>query len=67
MLLIFPIYKSLNAISQALFVAQGKLLADATNKVFELETQRKENQHKIDRLKDYEQQIDQHIKVQRLW
>ncbi len=59
-------YTSLTAISQALFVAQGKLLADATNKVFELETQRKENQHKIDRLKDYEQQIDQHIKVQRL-
>lgn len=67
MLLIFLVYTSLTAISQALFVAQGKLLADATNKVFELETQRKENQHKIDRLKDYEQQIDQHIKVQRLW
>lgn len=52
---------------QALFVAQGRLLADATKDVFELQTQRKENQHKIDRLKDYERQIEQHIKVQRLW
>ncbi|KAF8955458.1 hypothetical protein BDZ97DRAFT_1857834 [Flammula alnicola] len=53
--------------AQALFVAQGKLLADATKEVFDLQTQRKENQHKIDRLRDYERQIEQHIKVQRLW
>jgi len=52
---------------QALFQAQGTLLADATNKVFKLQTQKKENQHKIDRLTDYERQIDQHVKVQRLW
>jgi hypothetical protein len=42
-------------------------LADATKEVFELQTQKKENQPKIDRLKDYERQIDQHIKMQRLW
>jgi len=35
--------------------------------VFDLQTQRKENQHKIDRLQDYERQIEQHLKVQRLW
>jgi flagellar biosynthesis chaperone FliJ len=43
------------------------LLADATKEVFDLQTQRKENQHKIDRLQDYERQIEQHLKVQRLW
>jgi hypothetical protein len=42
-------------------------LAAATREVFDLQTQKKETQHKIDRLKDYERQIDQHIKVQRLW
>lgn len=52
---------------QALFAAQGKLLADATKEVFELQTQKKESQHKIDRLKDYERQIEQHVKMQRLW
>ncbi|KIM49478.1 hypothetical protein M413DRAFT_109137 [Hebeloma cylindrosporum] len=53
--------------TQALFVAQGRLLADASKEVFDLQTQRKENQHKIDRLQDYERQIEQHLKVQRLW
>ncbi|EDR10962.1 uncharacterized protein LACBIDRAFT_293458 [Laccaria bicolor S238N-H82] len=53
--------------TQARFAAQGKLLGEATNKVFQLQTQKKENQHKIDRLKDYEQQIEQHVKIQRLW
>ena len=52
---------------QALFYAQGKLLADATQEVSNLETRRKENQHKIDRLRDYERQIEQHLKVQKLW
>jgi hypothetical protein len=54
-------------LTQALFAAQGKLLADATKQVFELQTQRKETQHKIDRLRDYERQIEQHIRMQRLW
>lgn len=49
------------------FVAQGKLLAEATKELFELQTQKKETQHKIDRLRDYELQIEQHVKMQRLW
>ncbi|CAA7265382.1 unnamed protein product [Cyclocybe aegerita] len=53
--------------TKAHFVAQGKLLADATQEVFRLQTQKKENQHKVDRLHDYERQIEQYIKVQRLW
>ncbi|TFK43005.1 hypothetical protein BDQ12DRAFT_645012 [Crucibulum laeve] len=53
--------------AQALFAAQGKLLADAAKEVFDLQTQKKENQHKIDRLKDYEAQLEQHVKIQRLW
>ncbi|KDR81843.1 hypothetical protein GALMADRAFT_221714 [Galerina marginata CBS 339.88] len=53
--------------TQALFVAQGKLLADALKEVFDLQTQWKENQHKIDRLRDYERQIEQHVKVQKMW
>ncbi|KAH7924575.1 hypothetical protein BV22DRAFT_1090648 [Leucogyrophana mollusca] len=53
--------------SKALFVAQGKLLADALKEVFELQTQKKETQHKIDRLRDYERQIEQHIRMQKLW
>ncbi|KAI9571299.1 hypothetical protein HD554DRAFT_2016692 [Boletus coccyginus] len=53
--------------ARALFVAQGKLLADAAKAVFELQTQQKENQHKIDRLHDYERQIEQHVLMQKLW
>ncbi|KAG6874066.1 hypothetical protein C0995_006923 [Termitomyces sp. Mi166 len=52
---------------KALFDAQGKLLADAQNQVFLLQTQKKETQHKVDRLHDYERQIEQHVKIQRLW
>ncbi|KAG6845739.1 hypothetical protein H0H87_005005, partial [Tephrocybe sp. NHM501043] len=53
--------------ARALFAAQGKLLADATSEVFLLQTQKKETQHKIDRLHDYERQIEQHLNMQRLW
>ncbi|KAJ6547434.1 hypothetical protein B0H19DRAFT_1165604 [Mycena capillaripes] len=53
--------------AKALFQAQGTLLAEATKQVFSLQTQQKESQHKIDRLHDYERQIEQHLKVQRLW
>jgi len=49
------------------FQAQGKLLADATNQVFQLETKIKESAHKLDRLHDYERQIEQLIKMQKLW
>ncbi|KAI0780854.1 Hamartin protein-domain-containing protein [Trametes elegans] len=49
------------------FAAQGQLLAEANQLVFHLETKMKENAHKVDRLHDYETQIDQLIKLQRLW
>ncbi|KAI8998572.1 hypothetical protein BD414DRAFT_533409 [Trametes punicea] len=49
------------------FAAQGKLLAEANNLVFQLDTKIKENAYKVDRLSDYETQIDQLIKLQRLW
>ncbi|KAF9533539.1 hypothetical protein CPB83DRAFT_480311 [Crepidotus variabilis] len=52
---------------KAHFEAQAKLLADATKEVFELQTQRKANQHKIDRLHDYEAQISQFLKVRKTW
>ncbi|KAG5221176.1 heat shock protein [Salix suchowensis] len=47
--------------------AQESLLSDAKDQVFNLKTQITENQHKIDRLRDYEKQIEQHIRMQRLW
>ncbi|KII88629.1 hypothetical protein PLICRDRAFT_111127 [Plicaturopsis crispa FD-325 SS-3] len=53
--------------AQARFEAQGKLLAAATKEVFEHQTRWKENQHKIDRLRDYEKQIEQDLKMQKLW
>ncbi|PPQ72091.1 hypothetical protein CVT24_008378 [Panaeolus cyanescens] len=53
--------------TQALFSAQTGLLADATKEVFDLQTQKKENQHKVDRLHDYERQIERLLEVQKLW
>jgi predicted nucleic acid-binding Zn-ribbon protein len=53
--------------AQSMFEAQKTLLAVASKKVFDLETQRREVQHKIDRLRDYERQIEQHVKIQTLW
>ncbi|CAL1704493.1 unnamed protein product [Somion occarium] len=53
--------------SKDTFAAQGKLLDEATHRVFQLETTIKENAHKIDRLHDYERQIEQLVKMQRLW
>ncbi|KAG6333959.1 hypothetical protein ID866_5127 [Astraeus odoratus] len=53
--------------ARALFDAQEKLLRDADQEVFELKTRLKENQHKIDRLHDYERQIEQHVRMQKLW
>lgn len=52
---------------QDTFAAQGKLLEDASQKVFRLQTQIKETAHKVDRLHDYETQVDQLIMLQRLW
>ncbi|KAF7322880.1 HATPase-c domain-containing protein [Mycena chlorophos] len=51
----------------ALLDAQKKLLAEANQKLMVLQTERRESQHKIDRLIDYERQIEQHVKVQRVW
>lgn len=56
-----------NCLTQDTFAAQGKLLAEAAQKVFQLETKIKENKHKVDRLRDYESQIDQLVNLQRLW
>ncbi|KXN82608.1 hypothetical protein AN958_02459 [Leucoagaricus sp. SymC.cos] len=53
--------------AKALFATQAKLLTRTADHVFQLQTQEKENQHKIDRLHDYERQIEQHIKIQKLW
>ncbi|KAK2460619.1 hypothetical protein APHAL10511_007089 [Amanita phalloides] len=53
--------------NKSLLEAQEKLLEEANKKTFELETWKKENQHKIDRLHDYEGQLDQHMQMQRLW
>lgn len=54
-------------LKQAQFTAQGKLLAEAEKRVFELETSIKENAHKVDRLKDYERRIEQLTLLQKLW
>ena len=53
--------------AQDTFEAQRKLLAEANHTVFRLQTQIKENAHKVDRLYDYETQIDQLMRLQRLW
>ncbi|KIL68561.1 hypothetical protein M378DRAFT_120766 [Amanita muscaria Koide BX008] len=52
---------------KTLLDSQEKLLEEANKKLFESETWRKENQHKIDRLHDYEEQISKHIRMQQLW
>ncbi|KAJ3779428.1 hypothetical protein FB446DRAFT_782606 [Lentinula raphanica] len=49
------------------FQAQSKLLAEGNAELFRLQTSIKEHQHKIDRLHDYEAQIEQSRKMQRLW
>jgi len=49
------------------FTAQGKLLEEALQRVFQLETKIRENAPKVDRLHDYEKQIEQLITLQRLW
>lgn len=61
------VLRTTNKENLALFDAQRKLLADAEKEVFELKTRQKENQHKIDRLYDYERQIEQHVRMQKLW
>lgn len=42
-------------------------MEDAAQDVIRLQTQKKETQPKIDRLRDYEKRIEQHMKMQRVW
>jgi hypothetical protein len=53
--------------AQAQFVAQGNLLAEAERRESQLRISIKETEHKVARLKDYEQRIEQHTTMQRLW
>jgi hypothetical protein len=53
--------------AQAQFVAQGNLLAEAERRESQLRTSIKETEHKVARLKDFEQRIEQHTAMQRLW
>jgi hypothetical protein len=47
--------------------AQAGRLSDATENVFKLETEIKENAPKVARLRDYEDKINQLTKTQQLW
>ena len=47
--------------------AQAGRLADATENVFKLETKIKETAPKVQRLRDYEEKINQLTKTQQLW
>ncbi|KAI0256629.1 hypothetical protein BJV78DRAFT_1117085 [Lactifluus subvellereus] len=52
---------------RAQFVAQGNLLAEAERRESQLKTSIKETEHKVARLNDYEQRIEQHTAMQKLW
>jgi chromosome segregation ATPase len=52
---------------QAQFVAQGNLLAEAERRESRLKTSIKETEHKVARLNSYEQRIEQHTAMQKLW
>ncbi|KAI0310892.1 hypothetical protein OF83DRAFT_1226103 [Amylostereum chailletii] len=52
---------------RANFAAQGRLLEEAEKRVFQLETSIKETAHKVTRLRDYEQRINELTALQRLW
>ncbi|KAF8575721.1 hypothetical protein K439DRAFT_1664929 [Ramaria rubella] len=53
--------------AKAMLEAQAVRLADATELVFKLETEIKEDAPKVQRLRDYEDKIDQLTKTQQLW
>lgn len=59
--------RSANVDLKAHLEAQGNLLAEAQRRVFELETQIKEDAHKVQRLRDYERRIDQLTTMHRMW
>ncbi|TDL27395.1 hypothetical protein BD410DRAFT_762281 [Rickenella mellea] len=52
---------------QTHLAAQGVLLADAQNMVFQLQSQIKEDAHKVQRLRDYEKRIEQLTAMHRMW
>jgi len=52
---------------KAMLDAQAKRLADAMESVFKLETEIRENEPKVQRLRDYEDKIAQLMKTQQLW
>ncbi|KAF8527676.1 Hamartin protein-domain-containing protein [Gautieria morchelliformis] len=53
--------------AKAMLEAQARRLSDATESVFKLETEIKENAPKVARLRDYEDKINQLTKTQQLW
>jgi hypothetical protein len=52
---------------RAQFVAQGNLLCEAERRESQLRTSIKETEHRVVRLKGYEQRLEQHAAMQRLW
>ena len=52
---------------QAVSKAQEELLAKANKQKFDLETEIKLDKHKVQRLRDYENRIDQLTKMLRMW
>ncbi|KAF6764764.1 hypothetical protein DFP72DRAFT_954426 [Ephemerocybe angulata] len=52
---------------KALFEAQGKRLADALQENFILQTEKKEHMPKVERLGEYEQQIEELTKMRQIW
>ncbi|KAF5324565.1 hypothetical protein D9611_004265 [Ephemerocybe angulata] len=52
---------------KALFEAQGKRLADALQENFILQTEKKEQLPKVERLGEYEQQIEELTKMRQIW
>ncbi|KAH8117372.1 Hamartin protein-domain-containing protein [Phellopilus nigrolimitatus] len=61
------ILRSTNVDLEAHLAAQGKLLDDAQNRVFQLETQIKQDAPKVQRLRDYEKRIEQLTAMHRMW
>ncbi|KAI5124581.1 hypothetical protein M0805_003100 [Coniferiporia weirii] len=59
--------RSANIDLKAHLAAQGKLLDDAQNKVFRLETEVKVDALKVQRLRDYEKRIEQLTAMHRMW
>ena len=57
----------LNAPTQKHLGAQKILIAKTENEVFRLETEIKENEPKVQRLKDYEKRIEHMTAMLKLW